>query len=212
MEPAELPTAVQHSLQHLYRIEISQTIDKFVSSDRDIYMQLGEQGEIPDEILLLREQDGAMDLGLFLDEAMLKRATAALHMDQWSQNDVQDIASVIEGVSHLVCVLWHADQEREVRPLDLELQAEIDKYVLMQQVCRSDTARAQCLHMLFDVTGSEDDPLLAERYARARREAWIYCQWLQARFDCDNDLLQRELATFYRRSGPAKLRYISEVH
>ncbi len=212
MEPGDLPAAVQQTLQSRYRISVSHTVDTFVSYDREIYKDLDGRDDIPDELLLLQEEDGDMNVGLFLDQAMLERAHMALQFDQWNRQDIDDISSVIEGVSHLVCVLWHADQQRELRPVDLELQAEIDKFVVLKHFCHSHATLAQFQHMLFDVTAIDDDPLLVSRYTCARRYAWIYCQWLQSRFKIDDDKLQHELATFYRRSGPAKQRHINDVH
>ena len=212
MEPADLPAAVQQTLQARYRISLSHAVDSFVSYDREIYTALDGRADIPNELLLLREEDGDMDIGLFLDESMLARAHPALQRDQWHRQDIEDITSVIEGVSHLICVLWHADQRRELRPVDMELQAEIDKFVILKHFCQSNASLTHCQRLLFDVGAADSDPELAERYTRARRYAWTYCQWLQARFTVDEDGLQRELATFYRRSGHAKQRHICEVH
>lgn len=76
-----------------------------------------EAGEQERESLLLREQDGELEMALLLPNA------APSDHDGWLQ--------LAEGVSHFVYVANRARQELPSTQLELELQAEVDKFVLL---------------------------------------------------------------------------------
>lgn len=69
------------------------------------------------ESLLLRESDGELEMALVVP------AAAANDDDGWLQ--------LAEGVSHFVYVANRARQELPSTQLELELQAEVDKFVLL---------------------------------------------------------------------------------
>jgi hypothetical protein len=69
------------------------------------------------EALLLRESEGEVEMALVVP------AAAANQNDEWLQ--------LAEGVSHFVYVANRARQELPSTQLELELQAEVDKFVLL---------------------------------------------------------------------------------
>ena len=75
-------------------------------------VELGER-----EALLLRESEGAVEMALVMP------APVANENDDWLQ--------LAEGVSHFVYVANRARQELPSTHLELELQAEVDKFVLL---------------------------------------------------------------------------------
>ncbi len=79
--------------------------------------KLGER-----EALLLRESDGELEMALVVP-ATASSAAAANDHDGWLQ--------LAEGVSHFVYVANRARQELPSTQLELELQAEVDKFVLL---------------------------------------------------------------------------------
>ena len=89
----------------------------------------------------------------------------------------------VEGVSHSLCLVWHAIAERPLSQLALELQAEVDKFIVGRaQITRQHGLRAAAPlhHWLF--ARSRLRPLLSgesrRRYAVAGRLAADYCQRL----------------------------------
>ena len=74
------------------------------------------------EALLLRESEGGLEMALVVP-ATTPPATAANDHDGWLQ--------LAEGVSHFVYVANRARQELPSTQLELELQAEVDKFVLL---------------------------------------------------------------------------------
>lgn len=77
------------------------------------------ESELPGsrESLLLRESEGELEMALVVP------AEAANDHDGWLQ--------LAEGVSHFVYVANRARQELPATQLELELQAEVDKFVLL---------------------------------------------------------------------------------
>jgi hypothetical protein len=80
------------------------------------------------EALLVAEQDGALDLGLYLDAALLERLRASAPLECLDDDNLEDFCTALEGVSHFNCVAWSAARGWSVSLLGLEMQAEIDKY------------------------------------------------------------------------------------
>jgi hypothetical protein len=100
---------VQSALERLYHLDRAADVDGFVALAGD-----GER-----ETLFLREsEDGELEMAL-----RLPRLEEASSLDA--------ICQIIEGVSHFVYVAERAARNRETTQLELELQAEVDKYVVL---------------------------------------------------------------------------------
>ena len=59
---------------------------------------------------------------------MLERLTAHCPMRALDESNLADYCTALEGVSHFHYVTWSAGCARNVSLLELELQAEVDKY------------------------------------------------------------------------------------
>ncbi len=139
----------------------------------------------PSSGVVVMEEEGAVWVGLYVDP-----------------RDLSDPGSVVEETSHLVCIAWHAAQGRPVSRLILELQGEIDRYVVARLTGRDP------FHHLEHFTWADwmcDDTRL--RYELAHRTARRYCRVLSRRFPCraDTPALLAELRRFYRAPAEAKL-------
>lgn len=81
------------------------------------------------EQLIIREGPEGLELGLCLPRGVAG-ATRASSLDELCQ--------VVEGVSHFVYVAERARREQPVTELELELQAEVDKWVMLVDPCHGD--------------------------------------------------------------------------
>jgi hypothetical protein len=133
--------------------------------------------------------------------------------DAFSSEDRLDpVCQIIEGVSHFVYLADRAAREREATQLELELQAEVDKYVVLaaslpgfdEVVSRKLRAR-----LYDDVTFTHDaETELGERY----RVANGYARRFTARLERDYvsrarfGELHRELRRFFHLGQNEKLR------
>lgn len=123
-----------------------------------------------------------------------------MHLDP---RDHDDAGTVVEETSHLVCLAWHAAQDLPVSLLVLELQAEVDRFVL-PRLRREPDAMTH-----FEAFRWADglEPAALERYEVAHQRAHRYCRSLERRFPAHSDTpgLLGELRRFYRASPETKL-------
>jgi hypothetical protein len=107
---------VQRQLEAIYELEPAPAIAPFVRVDPDE----------PRELLLVRESGGEMDIVVVLPsasaEALLAR-DANLELDAY--------LGAVEGISHFIHLAERARTELPTTLLELELQAEVDKFALL---------------------------------------------------------------------------------
>jgi hypothetical protein len=181
---------VQGGLERLYQLDRVADVDDFVLDPAP-----GER-----ETLLLREgQDGALELGLRLPELV-------------GEAGLDVLCQIIEGVSHFVYVVERARARRAATQLELELQAEVDKWVILAASIRSFDAgcSATLRARLYDhVAFSHDaETELGERYRVANDAAHRFVRrlerdYVEARRFRD---LRTELLHFFHMGQEEKLR------
>jgi hypothetical protein len=123
---------------------------------------------------------------------------------------------VLEGVSHFHYVTWSARHDRSVSLLELEVQAEVDKYasalslLLAQNEGRFPADLFRRLFAACDLLPHLNDEE-RRRYAEAHRCAARFCERLEARFlrrrQARPAAMLAELRSFYRLGSHAKLRH-----
>lgn len=152
------------------------------------------------EALLLRESEGSLEMALVVPAA--EPAAAANDHDGWLQ--------LAEGVSHFVYVANRARQELPSTHLELELQAEVDKFVLLvlEQV-PYDRGEAFAVHSrLFErVTYlHEAGTELGDRYRTANDLAARFVRRLMAYGPVTTHATLRR---FYRAGQAEKIRLVA---
>lgn len=162
----------------------------------------------------------AMQVSLYLDPALIDRLARADPLERLHGGNVADCWAALEGVSHFLCVAWHAEHDRPVSLLELEIQAEVDKYVISCLLLQRQSPRrfpAELRRLLFD--RARIDPDLADGrealYRRASRYAEKFCRELERdlrseRIDAGQEVLAR-LRRFYRLPGTRKLAHIDST-
>ncbi len=169
------------------------------------------------ETLVVAEQDGALDMGLFLDPSLLARLQSSAPLARLDDDNLEDFCTALEGVSHFHCVAWCAARGWSVSVLGLEMQAEIDKYAATVLLAGSQRGGAlmRGLHgRLFERVSFRDDIDAALRsvYLQANRYAARFCRRLEDRFLRRRQArvmeMLGELRRFYRLGDAGKLRAI----
>jgi hypothetical protein len=134
--------------------------------------------------------------------------------------NVADYWTALEGVSHFLYLAWNAGHDKPVSLLELEMQAEIDKYVASYWLMRRqfpDRFPGELLRLLFEKT--RIDPRLARgreaMYREASRYAEKFCRRLEqslrgARGDSEGEVLA-ELRRFYRLTNARKVAHIQRT-
>jgi hypothetical protein len=208
---------LQSTLMSLYGLDVPHKVEDFLTTDREL-ARSALDGRESAETLLIRqtETDQALEVSLYLDRDLLQRLVEDDPRSRLHAGNMNDFCLALEGVSHFVCLSWKADLNRQVSLLELELQAEIDKYLATaglferQRDGRVPAALHRCL---FDSIELAEDLKEGERrrYYDANRYAGKYCLFLQSAFLKANragDLVD-ELRQFYRLAQTDKIRRIS---
>jgi hypothetical protein len=202
---------IQQGLEQLYRIETEVDVRDFVIDESRRQALVGADAagaEATREQLLVRMQGGELELGLYVDDRALRNLERHDPRRGLDQRNLDDFCLTLEGVSHFVYVIHRARQDRPVTGLELELQAEVDKYLACVLLTWDDRPAPELRAMLFGrvrFLAANDNE--RERYVAANRLADRYCRTLEDRF-----LSRRRLALaleearrFYRLDQAAKL-------
>ncbi len=206
---------LQQQLTDIYQVDRGHDVRDFLITDRQLAKCLGQDALLAntDESLLVAQDDDGLEMSLFLDGEMLARLEAAGPMACLHSTLLDDWWKVIEGISHFNCVAWKASQDRTVTLLELELQAEIDKFVSTMFLAMEQSNRELMagLHArLFEgVSFHQDlDNEQLERYRSANGYASRYCHALRQQLIDDNQLAMSELRHFYRLQSSEKFSHI----
>ncbi|MCB1842900.1 MAG: hypothetical protein KDI09_08070 [Halioglobus sp.] len=207
--------ALQKQLTDLYQVDTAYQIDDFLITDPGLAKRLGANVMLADtdETVLLSEDDDGMSLSVFLDEDLLQRLAERDPLRRLRAGHLSDLWTVIEGVSHFICLVFRAQRETAVTLLELEMQAEVDKFVgtWLLAVQQDDTELAERLHgWLFDDVRFHPDLSRDqhERYRAANDYAGRFCHGLQKRLQDGTSVGVSELRHFYRLTQTDKISHI----
>lgn len=199
---------LQRGIEELYRIETNTTVEDFmVGGDaRDAI----DPRRRPREQLLVCEDGGEMSLGLFIDPRALANLSANDPSRRLGEHNLGDFLLAIEGVSHFIYAVCCARAERPVSQLELELQAEVDKYITCLLVTSPELGVSEQLRVRLFGDACYDDDLDREerdRYTAANDNAHRYAMQLEKRYLSQRRVVEMlaELRRFYRVGLDEKL-------
>jgi hypothetical protein len=129
--------------------------------------------------------------------------------------DLGAFCQLTEGVSHFMYLARAAEEERHVSLLELEAQAEVDKFVSCLMHCWGEGVlewASQLFHRLFERVSYREDLTPAERwrYEEANRLSRNYCERLLPHVRSRRmDRLLTALRHMYRLGAEAKLQHLA---
>ena len=195
MKKMALAARVQGALERLYGLDRVADVEDYLSEER-----------APDEreaLFVRLAEDGAVEVRLCLP---------AIQPDA----SLDAICQVIEGVSHFVYVVERARLQRETTQLELELQAEVDKWVVLaESIGAFDTERSALLReRLYERVAYEHDEKseIGQRYRMANDAAHRFVRRLEREYLSAtaarprHSELREELRRFFREGQEEKLR------
>ncbi len=170
--------------------------------------------EIEEQLLLTQDGD-RLDLALFLDPQVVGRLRQDDPMVRLPPGNLAHFCTALEGVSHFLYLTWNARFERSVSLLELELQAEVDKFIAAAFLFarqRRGRIPAGLRSWLYDGPAFDealDEEALA-RYRRANYYASKYCSQLASRYlhAPRGGGMVNELRRFHRLTQGRKIRRI----
>ncbi len=210
---------LQSLLARLYDVELAYDVYDFLVTDRRAVAgaeRLNEKRALEEELLLAETADGAA-VALYLDPAVLSRLEEADPHRALTERNLADYCTALEGVSHFVYSIWGLQRDLPVSLLELETQAEVDKYAitvfLLAGQSGGNSYPEQVHARLFDRVSFDVrlEPDQYQRYRTAHTLAARYCRRLEHRFVNRGvariEAMVRELRSFYRLRHAAKLRH-----
>lgn len=210
---------IQQSLEQIYRIHLHSDIENYLIDTRTLGILAGHFriSRQPCQVLVL-QGDQSPEIAVHVDEGILERLETANPMESFSTGTMADFCALVEEVSHFVYLVWNIHNERSIRRLEIELQGEVDKYVLCALLLlgqdQSQIIR-DLVDRLFHRFRLDDhlEPVEKERYLRANSLALRYCTFLERRFlrDLSPSGLFEEIRLFYRLPQEEKLQRIRSL-
>jgi hypothetical protein len=214
-----LLSRLQALIGGIYDVSVGYDIYDFLITDRG-RLPNSARSALNDEALLVAEDpagDGTVGMALYLDAQLLARLTSADPLVRLDEANVGDYWTVLEGVSHFLYVAWNAGHDKPVSLLELEMQAEVDKYVASYWLMRQQYPRhfpAELRRVLFERT-HVDARLAAgprELYREASRYAERFCRRLEHDLgSAAETTVLAELRRFYRLTHARKRAHIERT-
>jgi hypothetical protein len=209
---------LQSLLGRLYDVELDYDVYDFLVTDRGALPGVApaEVERDVEEVLLLAETPDGAGVALYLDPSLLRRLEGADPVGSLNESNLADYCTALEGVSHFVYSTWRLDRDLPVSLLELETQAEVDKYAVTVFLLADQQGGGYPVQVharLFDRVSFDArlEPDQYHRYRTAHRSAAHYCRRLEHRFvtrgEARIEALVRELRKFYRLGSTAKLRH-----
>lgn len=212
---------LQAGLQSIYELDIEHNIENFVLTNKSIadhFCQLNSNLNTREKLLVHQDEEG-LNLSLYLEKDLLEYYLDSDPLSNLGGHNIQEFCIVLEGISHFLYLVWNASYDRSVTLLEMEIQAEIDKFVMLLDCLERQSihsATRQISKLLFeknvyhtDLSGEE-----LQRYVYATKYARQYCQRLEDHYleQKDKKGLLSELRKFYRLTKPGKLDRINQRH
>ena len=188
-----LLSRLQSLIGGIYDVSIAHDVYDFLVTDRGRLPAAARSGTAEEELIVAQGGADEVAVSLYLDPALLERLTREDPLQRLHAGNVGDWWTALEGVSHFLYLAWNAGHDKPVSLLELEMQAEVDKYVASYWLLRRQFPGhfpAELHRALFART--RIDPRVSAARADLYREASRYAEKFCGR-------LERTLA--HRRSG-----------
>ena len=209
----------QDHLAQLYGLDLEHDVDDFLITSAELARHLDRSEnprDIEEKLLVVQEEDD-LALSLFVDGSVVDRLGDDDPHQTLHDGNLNDYCTALEGVSHFLYLVWNAGRERSVRQIELEMQAEVDKYLAVNDLLarQQRPTPAAGLHRWlfhaprFDLRLNPDERV---RYFDANYYAARYCYQLEQRYLRPplrrGDDLCDEIRDFYRLPFQQKIHRI----
>lgn len=209
--------SILHHIDRVYDLDLGVDIQDFLVT-RETCARLGHDDAHAS--VFVREHDARdeIELGVYIGESELDRLSKIDLTQTMHPESFELLVTVIEEVSHFAYLVFSASRDQRVTQLELELQAEVDKYVtatLLLAARNEGRVRANVLDRLFgdfEVRRGLDSGR-RDRYKAAASLASRYCSYVvEASLGRESlNALLPELRSFYRLTQRGKIGRIHNV-
>ena len=206
-------------MQAIYELDIDQNVNDYLITSPALVDMLDRGNSNPHlkEKLLLKQDENELSLSLFLHKDVVRNLYEDDPVQDMHEGNMQDFCFALEGVSHFLYLLWNATYDRSVTLLEMELQAEIDKFVMLifcMEKQKKQVPPGYLRKLLFETAQYHHQLNESERqrYQDASNLAEKYCWKLESDYLANRSRQQMlcELRQFYRLTQTDKLRRINQ--
>ena len=207
---------LQASVENLNDITTTEDIQRYMVDDEMHQTLPGALVGLPEQVFI-RELDDSLDVAVYIASEVLEALEQDDPHTRLHDGNLENFCVALEGVSHFVFLVWRAQLGRPVSPIELELQAEVDKFVgswvllVNQGRAVEDASQALC-RVLFERYALRDEVPddQQHRYHLASRAAQRFCINLTSKYRHPAELpgMQSEVREFYRLGLADKLAMI----
>ncbi|HVN43975.1 MAG TPA: hypothetical protein VMT66_01895 [Steroidobacteraceae bacterium] len=222
-----LLSRLQSLIGGIYDVSVAHDVYDFLVTDRRRLPAVARGGTAEEELIVAQPEGGdELALSLYLDPALLTRLRQENPLVRLHAGNVADWWTALEGVSHFLYLAWNAGHDKPVSLLELEMQAEVDKYVVSYWLLRRQLPQhfpAELRRLLFERTRVDPRAAAAGRgelYREASRYADKFCTRLErllsrGRAACSgagaDAAVLTELRRFYRLTHARKRALIEAI-
>jgi hypothetical protein len=174
-----LLSRLQSLIGGIYDVSVAHDVYDFLVTDRRRLPAAARGGTADEELIVAEPLEGGdeLALSLYLDPALLGRLAREDPLVRLHTGNLADWWTALEGVSHFLYLAWNAGHDKPVSVLELEMQAEVDKYVASYWLLRRQFPGrfpAELRRVLFART--RVDPRVGAQKAPLYREASRYAE------------------------------------
>ena len=193
---------IQEHLESIYRIR-APDVRRFQIDAIQLAEVTGTNLRRADEWVLVRQDGDHVDLAVFVADVHIKTLETIGSLKKAAVDAFPAFCAATEGVSHFLMLFERARRSEPVSLLELEAQAEVDKFV-SARLHHPDHSTALWHRLFSDAELSRNlSPEEQIRYREAGRLAAGFCAELDG---CPNvDHILRTLRGFWRESGAKRL-------
>jgi hypothetical protein len=190
--------------------KIVRALEKYYRASAEDVRPFLEVHENPEcrEVLMVRQGGEEIEISLVLPKHLMH-----VRWDHWETLSLDERCQVVEGASHFLMVCDRARTDRPTTQLELELQAEVDKWLILSRGGRLDVeADAQLRDTLYE--GAFLHPANSDeghRYRLANNLAARFVHKLSRAYvwTGKQSEMREELLKFFRMSQHDKLRAVA---
>jgi len=210
----QLAIHVQRRLEAFYALDPEAPVTEYLVAPGEVAHLPGKGSRT-----LVAQEGDEVSVGVVLDEAIGTHLEKSDPRQRLDSSNLGAFSTLTEEVSHFLYLLFRARSQRQVTQLELELQAEVDKYLtalFFLSLQNEGAVSTRLRHLLFSryrlTEGLSAES--AERYHEASRLANRYCGWLESQYLRSRRLpdLAREARRFWRLGQREKLETIAALH
>lgn len=200
---------LQATLEALYDVQCPARVEHYLIDQPEMARDLDPLGHEVDEKLLIHEGRADVAMCLYIAPQVVRKLEDHNPLVALSDANLGAFCSALEGVSHLTYAACNAAIDKPVTLLEMELQAEVDKFVVATLLLRRQIKKPQHFALmrrmfgrlqLCDTLGRRD----VERYAHANDAAARFCGRVMRPHRRASQRLA-DLRRFYRMPKLAKL-------